>query len=340
MLKLDAARPLAVLLMGRATIDLNPLDYYQTLADSQAFKKYLGGSPANIAVGLARLGNKVGFIGRVSADRFGDYIEQVFRQEGVDVKGLSRAENGERLGLTFTEILSPEESSILMYRDRVADLTLPPEEIDEAAIARAQMLLLSGTALSQSPSREAVLKAALLAQRSDTRIVFDLDYRPYSWRSLDEVGVYGALVGQRADILIGSRQEFDLIEAHLGLDGTDAASAAYWLSQKAKLVVIKHGKEGSMAFTPKAVYQIKPFPVTMLKGFGGGDAYASALLHGIIKGYPLKRCFEMASASAAMLVASHGCSADMPTEEAIDSFIKGQTALTEAVVLEHTRHQL
>lgn len=124
-------REIDIIPIGRVAIDFNPVDVHRTLAESTTFKKYVGGSPANIAVGLARLGKKVGFIGKVSDDRFGDYVTDYFKNEGIDVSNISRCKNGESLGLTFTEILSPTESSILMYRNGVADLMLDVDDIDE-----------------------------------------------------------------------------------------------------------------------------------------------------------------------------------------------------------------
>ena len=143
----DPGRPLDLIPIGRIAIDFNPVDYFKTLAQSDTFKKYVGGSPANIAVGLARLGKKVGFLGTVSDDRFGDYVTEFFRSEGIDVSHVTRAKHGEKIGLTFTEILSPTESSILMYRDGIADLMLHPDDVDEAYIASAKAILISGTAL-------------------------------------------------------------------------------------------------------------------------------------------------------------------------------------------------
>ena len=198
--------------MGRIAIDFNPIDYFKTLAESKEYRKYLGGSPANVAVGLARLGKKVGFVARVSDDRFGDYVTDFFAKEGIDVSHVKRAEHGEKLGLTFTEILSPTESSILMYRDGIADLSLDPSDVDEEYIASAKALLISGTALAQSPSREACLKAMQFAEKNDARIIFDIDYRPYNWKSADEIAVYYTAVAEHADIIMGSREEFDLTE--------------------------------------------------------------------------------------------------------------------------------
>lgn len=127
----DEARPYDMILLGRVAIDFNPIDYFKTLAESREFKKYIGGSPANTAVGLARLGKKCGFFSRVSDDRFGDYAVEYFREEGIDTSHIFRCGHGEKLGLTFTEILSPTESSILLYRNDAADLSLEPADIDE-----------------------------------------------------------------------------------------------------------------------------------------------------------------------------------------------------------------
>ena len=153
-------------------------------------------------------------------------------------------------------------------------------------------------------------------------MIFDADYRAYTWKNKDEISIYTSLVAQKSDIILGSREEFDLMERLLGLDGTDKASAAYWLGQGAKLLVIKHGKEGSMAYTAEESWKVKPFPVAAMKGFGGGDGYASACLHGLMTGRSLPEALEMGSASAAMLVASHACSKDMPSQDALEAFIR------------------
>lgn len=313
---------LDIIPVGRVAIDFNPTDYNRPLSESSNFNKYLGGSPANIAVGMARLGNRVGFLGKVSDDQFGDFVTGYFAAEGIDCSHISRCHNGEKLGLTFTEMLSPTQSSILMYRDGVADLMLHPDDVDEAYIASARCLLISGTALSASPSREAALKALAFAEKSGVAVVFDADYRPYSWKNKDEISIYTALVAEKSRIILGSREEFDLMERLTGLDGTDEGSAAYWLGNGAQLLVIKHGKEGSAAYTSTERFRVHPFPVKALKGFGGGDGYASALLHGLMQGKSLSQALEMGSASAAMLVASHACSRDMPSEESLTAFIE------------------
>ncbi|NFO45357.1 5-dehydro-2-deoxygluconokinase [Clostridium botulinum] len=323
-IKFQKDRKFEIVPIGRVAIDFNPIDINRPLSESKTFKKYLGGSPANIAVGLSRLGKKVGFIGKVSKDQFGKFVVDYFDNEGIDTSQIKYAENGESLGLTFTEIASPTESSILMYRNGIADLELDVNEIDEEYIKNTKAIVISGTALAKSPSREAALKALELAKKNDTIVIFDVDYREYNWKNKDEIAIYYSIVGKQSDIVMGSREEFDLMESLIVKEkSTDEESAKRWLDFGNKIVVIKHGKEGSTAYTNDGKsYKIKPFPVKLLKSFGGGDAYASAFIYGILEEWDIMDALEFGSASAAMLVASHSCSEDMPTVKEINEFIK------------------
>ena len=326
-IEFDNSKEFDLILLGRVAVDLNPVDYYCPLNESTTFKRYLGGSPANIAVGLARLGKKCGFFARVSDDQLGTFVTDYFDNEGIDTSHIKRCQNGEKIGLTFTEIKSETESSIVMYRNEAADLKLDVEDIDEDYINRAKAILISGTALAESPSREAALKAVALAKKNGVPIIFDIDYRAYNWKNSDEIAIYYSSVAREADIILGSREEYDLTEKFIKVGMTDKETAAYWHGQNAKIVIIKHGKEGSTAYTNDGEsYSIKPFPVKLLKSFGGGDGYASAFLYGIFEGWKIIDALEFGSASAAMLVASHACSQDMPTVDAVKKFIADEKA--------------
>lgn len=319
----DEKRPMDLVLLGRVAVDFNPVDYFHPLAECTTFKKYVGGSPANIAVGVSRHGLKAGFFARVSDDQFGDFVTDFFKKEGIDVTRIRRCENGEKIGLTFTEILSPTESSILMYRNCIADLQLDPVDIDEEYIKNTKAILISGTSLAASPSREAALKAVMLAKKNGTVIIFDIDYRPYNWVSEDEISIYYSMVAKEADIIMGSREEFNLTERLIEEGRSDEESAAAWHKEQAKIVIIKHGKEGSTAYTNDGNrYSIKPFPVTALKSFGGGDGYGSGFLYGLFEGWEMIDSLEFGSAEAAMMVASHSCSEDLPGPEEVRAFIK------------------
>lgn len=322
-IEFDNSKQYDLILLGRVAVDLNPVDYYCPLNESTTFKRYLGGSPANIAVGLARLGKKCGFFARVSDDQLGKFVTDYFEKEGIDTSHIVKCENGEKIGLTFTEIKSETESSIVMYRNMAADLKLDVCDIDEEYIKKGKALLISGTALAESPSREAALKAVALAKRNNVPIIFDIDYRAYNWKNEDEIAIYYSAVAKEADIILGSREEYDLTQKLIKEGMDDIETAKYWHAQNAKIVIIKHGKEGSTAYTNDGEsFSIKPFPIKLLKSFGGGDGYASAFLYGLFEGWEIIDCLEFGSASASLLIASHACSEDMPSVEKVKDFIK------------------
>lgn len=328
-IEFDESRPLDLVLLGRVAIDFNPAYNDQVKEDFKPLKKvhmfemFLGGSPANITVGVTRHGLKAGFIGKVSDDQFGEYVVDYFNNIGVDTSHITKCKNGEKLGLTFTEMLSPSESSILMYRNCIADLQLHVDDIDEDYIKSAKAILISGTALAQSPSREAAMKAVLLAKRNNTRIIFDIDYRAYNWENDDTISIYYSAVAKEADIIMGSREEFNLTEKLIKQGMTDEESAALWQSYHAKIVVIKHGMKGSTAYTCDGQkFSIKPFPVEARKGFGGGDGYGSGFLYGLYSGWEIMDCLEFGSAEASMMVRSNNCSDSLPGPDEVRAFIK------------------
>lgn len=333
-IEFDHTRPLDIVLLGRVAIDFNPAyndqvkEEFKPLKKVHTFEKFLGGSPANITVGVSRHGMKAGFIGKVSDDAFGEFVVDYFNDNGIDTSHITKCTNGEKLGLTFTEMLSPKESSILMYRNCIADLQLHVDDIDEAYIRRAKAILISGTALCESPSREAALKAVMLARRCGTRIIFDIDYRAYNWKNEDEISIYYSMVAKEADIIMGSREEFDLTEKLIQPGMTDQESAALWQSYHAKIVVIKHGMKGSTAYTCDGQsFSIKPFPVQARKGFGGGDGYGSGFLYGLYQGWDIIDCLEFGSAEASMMVRSNNCSDDLPGPDTVRAFIKEEKEL-------------
>ena len=326
-------RKFDIILLGRVAIDFNPAysdmvkEEFKPLKNVHYFEKYVGGSPANIACGIRKHGMTAGFIAKVSDDQFGDYVTDYFNEKGIDTSHISRATHGENLGLTFTEMLSPQESSILMYRNDAADLSLNVDDVDEDYIRQAKAILISGTALAQSPSREAAIKAVMLAKRNNTKIIFDIDYRSYNWKNADEISIYYSMVAKEADVIMGSKEEFDLTEKLIRPGMTDIESSQYWMSQNARIVVIKHGMQGSTAYVADGEkFSIKPFPVKARKGFGGGDGYGAAFLYGLFSGWEIIDCLEFGSAEASMMVKSNNCSDDLPTTEEVKEFIRKEKA--------------
>ena len=94
-----------------------------------------------------------------------------------------------------------------------------------------------------------------------------------------------------------------------------------------QVVIIKHGKKGSIAYTAdKQAFKVESYNIKLLKSFGGGDAYASAFIYGLLEGWRVDEALKYGTAHAAMVVASHSCSNAMQPVEAIDAFIKEHQA--------------
>jgi len=327
-IEFDQTKSRDLVLIGRVTIDFNPNELNRTLDKVETFSMYLGGSPGNMAVGVNKLGKNVGFIGCVSNDQFGTFILNYFKERNIDISQMVRARHGENLGLTFTEISSPTDSQILMYRNGVADLQISPQDVSEKYIADSKILLVSGTALAASPSREACLLAVQYAKKHGVKVIFDIDYRDYTWKSKEELAIYYSLLGKMSDIIIGSREEFNLME-NIPEESSiaDHELADAYIAHGNQIVIIKHGKKGSIAYSAdKEAYKIASYNIKLLKSFGGGDAYGSAFVYGLLEGWSLPEALKYATAHAAMVVASHSCSNAMQTAEQIREFIEKHKA--------------
>lgn len=316
-----AERKFDLIAIGRACIDLNAVEYNRPMEESMTFAKYVGGSPANIAIGTSKMGLKAGFIGKLSDDQHGRFIKQYMENIGINTDGMVNDTEGRKTGLAFTEILSPEECSILMYRDEVADLYLEPDEVSEDYIKEARLLVVSGTALAQSPSREAVLKSIHLAKKHDVKIAFELDYRPYTWVSPEDTAVYYSLVAEQSDIIIGTRDEYDMMENIK--EGKNEVTTAYLFKHTAKLIIIKHGVEGSFAYTKDgAEFKAGAYKTKVLKTFGAGDSYASGVLFALFNGENYETALKYGSAAASIVVSKHSSSEAMPSVNDIKELIK------------------
>lgn len=315
------AKKYNLIAIGRAALDLNAVEYNRPMEATKSFAKFVGGSPANIAIGSARLGQKVGFIGKVSDDQHGNYITQYMQHVGVDTSNLVKDDKGHKIGLTFTEIKSPQDCSILMYRDQVADLYLRPAEVSAEYLAQTDQLVISGTGLAQSPSREAVLKALGLAKKLGVQVVFELDYRPYTWTNTEETSIYYQIVAQQADIIIGTRDEYDILENYVG--NSNEQTVAELFKYAPQLIVIKVGAKGSYAYTKAgAAYHGYPYKSHVLKTFGAGDSFAAGFLYAVSHDLGIDKALQYGSAAASIVISQLSSSAAMPTVAQIEDFLK------------------
>lgn len=325
-MKFKEQSSLDVIAMGRSTCDIYSIEIGD-LIDSKTFARYLGGSPANTAAAMSKLKMRVGFIGKVSNDGMGQFVRHSLSSFGIDTTGLKTDSNGHLTGITIGEIKGDGKCTSLMYRNDCADLYLQPDEIDQDYIANAKALLISGTSLSRSPARESVFVAIADARSTKTKVILDPDYRPGTWKNEQETAVYLALAASKADIVIGTEEEMQIVWQGLGKSGTlnKRQCADALIDSGVEIVVIKAGKEGSIAFTRDESIQAPSFHQNkILKTFGAGDSFASAFIHALLNGKDLKECQREGAGAAAITITGHSCSESAPTLEQLESFLSSR----------------
>lgn len=319
----DQKKPRDLAAIGRSGVDLYP-QQFAPMEEVISFTKHVGGSPANTAVQAAKMGRDVAFIGKVSSDKFGSYVAYYLNSEGIDTSHLTMVESGEiRQSLAVAEQSKKGEINYFFYRQDPADLHLEMKDIDEAYLAQFKALLVSGASLCKSPAREAVLLAMEYAVRNGVCIIFDPDYRKDGWHCKEETSLYYHQAAKMADIIIATREEFDILEYLVNPGNTDdALSAETYLKYRASLVCIKHGEDGAMVFT-KDGQQVRGeiMPAHVYKTLGAGDSFCGTFISKLLEGLEVCEALRYAAAAASITISGKSCSDSMPNREFLDSYM-------------------
>ncbi|MCB5169287.1 5-dehydro-2-deoxygluconokinase [Streptomyces bambusae] len=303
--------------MGRIGVDLYPLKSGVPLAQAETFGKFLGGSPANVAVAAARLGRRTALVTRTGADPFGSYLREELLRFGVDDRWVGEVA-AYPTPVTFCEIFPPDRFPLYFYRlPKAPDLEIHPEELDLPALSAARILWVTGTGLSAEPSRSATL-AALAARNRAGTTVFDLDWRPTLWDDDPHEHYRAAL--RLATVAVGNTEECEIAT---GTREPHAAARAL-LAGGAELAVVKRGPDGVLAVhRDGTTADVPAVPVDTVNGLGAGDAFGGALCHGLLAGWELDRTIRYANAAGAIVASRLACSTAMPhpaeVEEVLDT---------------------
>ena len=200
------ADALDVCVLGRVGYDLYAVEQGRPLAEVEHFSRHLGGSSANIAVGLARLGRRVAIISAVGDDALADYLIGFLDKERVDARRVTRVA-GYGTSLCLTEVSPPDRFPQVFYRYKPADSQVQVGEEELALIRGARLFVTNGTSLCASPSRESTARAVEAARAAGARTVLDIDYRPSSWSSPADAGRAARAVLPWIDVVIGNEDE-------------------------------------------------------------------------------------------------------------------------------------
>ncbi|MBC9716957.1 5-dehydro-2-deoxygluconokinase [Streptomyces sp. TRM66268-LWL] len=299
--------------MGRIGVDLYPLQTGVRLADVETFGKFLGGSASNVAVAAARLGRRTAVITRTGADAFGAYLHKALREFGVDDRWVTPVA-GLPTPVTFCEIFPPDDFPLYFYRQpKAPDLEIHPGELDLQAVRAAGVFWMTGTGLSEQPSRDATL-AALAARGREGCTVFDLDWRPMFWREEPRPHYEQALA--HATVAVGNLDECEIATGVR----EPLHSARKLLEYGVELAVVKQGPEGVLALNAKGERaEVPPVPVEVVNGLGAGDAFGGALCHGLLAGWELEHIMRYANAAGAIVASRLACSSAMPFPHEVEA---------------------
>ena len=307
---------LEIITMGRVSVDLYPEQIGVPLAEVKTFAKSLGGSATNVAVAAARLGHRSAVITKVGDDGFGQYIRAALEGFGVDARYVG-TDPDLRTPLAFCEIHPPDNFPLLFYREpKAPDSNIAAEDLDLEEISSAPLFWITGTGLSEEPSRSTTLGA--LEARSGGITVVDLDYRPMLWNSREETERWYREALKHATVAVGNQEE---VEVAVGTDDPHEASAAL-LDLGLELAIVKRGPEGVLARTAEALAEAPPIEVDVVNGLGAGDAFGGALCHALLLGWDPDRTIWFANAAGAIVASRLACADDMPTEKEVEELLE------------------
>jgi 5-dehydro-2-deoxygluconokinase len=327
-------RPLSLITMGRAIVDIYGEQVGCRLEDVSTFAKYVGGCPANIAIGVARLGLRTGMITRVGNDHHGRYLKEQLDREGVDTQCVV-SDDHRLTGVAFLAIRDQETFPLLHYRDDCADMAIEPTDYSDYYLASSHALLVSGSHLTTEKSASNVHSAIMRAHALGTKIIFDIDYRPLFWRLVardagesryegsEEATRKTQAVLRYCDLVVGTEEEI-----HLAGGDTDTIAALRRLRSLTQApIVLKRGSKGCVVFPRGIPASIDDgiigsgFPVEVFNVVGAGDGFLSGFLSGWLQDQPWNECCRRANACGAIVVSRHGCSPASPTNDELKWFL-------------------
>ncbi|GAA2450449.1 5-dehydro-2-deoxygluconokinase [Streptomyces glaucus] len=313
----ESARYFDLVTMGRIGVDLYPLQTGVPLSRVETFGKFLGGSAANVAVAAARLGRSTAVITRTGDDPFGAYLHEALKEFGVDDRWVTPVA-AYPTPVTFCEIFPPDDFPLYFYRrPKAPDLEIRTDELDLAAIRAARIFWITGTGLSEEPSRSATL-AALAARDGAGTTVFDLDWRPVFWTDPGRARPHYREALRHATVAVGNLDECEIAT---GVREPRACAEAL-LAAGVELAVVKRGPKGVLAVhRDGTTAEVPPVPVEVVNGLGAGDAFGGSLCHGLLAGWDLTRTMRYANAAGALVAARLACSAAMPTGSEIEALL-------------------
>jgi 5-dehydro-2-deoxygluconokinase len=302
--------------VGRVGMDLFPAPG-AAVETADQFTADMGGSSANIAAGIVKLGGQAALVTRVSDDAVGRFCVNKLHHYGIETTYVTPVGGEARNSLALYESRVQGHQSVI-YRNGAADFEMTVADVEAVDYSQFGALVTAGTVFAAEPSRTAAFRAFELARAAGLPIIFDVDYRPYSWPSAQVAADVLSRAGAMSDVIIGNDDEFGFMA---GAKDKGLAKARALATTSATIVVYKMGEHGAITFANGQEIRTGIYPVTALKPTGAGDSFMAGLLSGIAAGADLQAAVLRGSACAAIVVAKPGCAPAMPFPDDLTTFL-------------------
>jgi 5-dehydro-2-deoxygluconokinase len=304
------------LVIGRAGMDLYADPPGTRTEEATRFSVSLGGSSANIAAALVRQGSRAALVTRVSDDSIGRFCLNELARYGIDRRHVTPVGGEARNSLAIVETRIEGHQSVI-YRNGAADFEMSVEDVEAVDYAAYSGLITTGTVLAAEPSRGAAFRAFELARVAGLPLIFDLDYRPYSWPSPEVAAEVYSRASRLCDVIVGNDVEFGFMAGdHAG----GLPKARELVAQGARIAVYKMGEKGAITITPQREFRTGIYRTEALKPTGAGDSFMGAFIAALAAGEGVEEAVLRGSAAAAIVVARVGCAPAMPTADELDAF--------------------
>ena len=265
-----------IVALGECLIDFTP----HGCSDSgiPLFQQNPGGAPANVLAEAAKLGCSTAFIGKVGDDSFGNFLERILMDAGIDCSSMIK-DPSFPTSLAFVSLDEKGDRSFSFYRHGSADVMLSKEDVDARLLGNTRIFHFGSVSMTDEPSRSATIDAARIADEAGALISYDPNYRPLLWDSQEEaISVINSVLPY-CDIVKVSYEELQLMT---GLDDLDAGAEA--ISAKGpECVVVTLGPDGAFIRTGKYSASYRTYDVKTIDTTGAGDSFYGALLYKILQ---------------------------------------------------------
>ena len=305
------------LVIGRVGMDMCPEPAGAAIEDATTMMVAMGGSSANIAAGLVKFGMKAALVTRVSEDAVGRYCVNQLGQYGVDATHVKPVAGEFRNSLALYETRVEDHNSVI-YRNGAADFQMSVEDVEAVDYSQYGALITAGTVFAAEPSRTAAFRAFELAKAAGIPVIFDVDYRPYSWPSPQVAEEVLSKAGDMSDVIVANDEEFGFMAGGIQKGLAKAESLA---KSTASIVVYKMGHLGAITFANGTQTQSGIFKVEALKPTGAGDSFMAGFIASLADGRDMDEAVLRGSACAAIVVAKPGCAPAMPDNAALEAFL-------------------